>query len=168
MRVDDIIFPSGAPETRASRLAELVRRASALPADELWRICFKKGAETRRAVQNRLLWVWNGAAGKAHGYSPDYAHAVAKFDILLPMMLSWEETHERAAFVSDVLEHVPARKHRLGVAHDMLRSSDLSVGRFAEWLSEYQRAEAEHGVHLTSSEDDLDKALGRPRRARAA
>lgn len=124
--------------------------------------------ENRRSAQNRLNWLWCGQIGQSMGVSPDYAHGMSKLDILLPMSLADESLHKRAAFVKEILRHVRLRKHQIAVAHDMIRSRDLSVRQFAQYLTEFDQHYAAQGIVLVSPEDLRAQALYQQREKQAA
>lgn len=109
--------------------------------------------EGRRSAQNRLNWLWCGQIAQSQGVSPDYAHGWCKLDVGLPMQLADEKLHKRAAFVAEVLAHVPERKHKIAVVYDMLRSSDLSVKQFADYLTAVDQHFAAQGIVLLSPDD---------------
>ena len=115
--------------------------------------------ESRRGAQNRLAWLWNGQIGQAMGVSPDYAHGLCKLDVGLPLQLADEDLHKRAAFVAEVLSHVPKRNHKIAIAHDMLRSKDLTVRQFAVYLTAVDRHFAAQGIVLVSPDDLRATAL---------
>lgn len=75
-------------------------------------------------------------------------------------MLTWESTQKRALFVDDVLSHVPERSVKIGVAYDMIRSKDISVKQFAEWLNIVQAMYVEQGLILECRNDVYDQAMG--------
>jgi len=124
--------------------------------------------ENRRSRQNRLCWLWNGQIGQSMGVSPDYAHGMCKLDVGLPMWLADEKQHKRAAFVQEVLSHVPERKHKLAVAFDMLRSSDLTVKEFAAYLNAVDVYFAAQGIVLVSPDELRVAALDDRAQSKAA
>jgi hypothetical protein len=116
-------------------------------------IAISEHSETRRQSQNRLMWLWNGQIGQASGVSADYAHGMCKLDVLLPLALSGESTHKRASFVRDVVNQVIKREHKIAVAYDMMRTSDLTVKQFAHYLNSVDRHYARQGLALMSPDD---------------
>jgi hypothetical protein len=114
------------------------------------------------------MWLWSGQIANETGSTPNYVHGMCKLDILLPMMLAGEALHTRAAFIETVLDHVPNRTHKIGVAFDMIRTRDLSVSQFAYYLTTLDRHYADQGIALLSPDDLRNQALYNSREAQAA
>lgn len=127
------------------------------------RACEKK--ETRRDAQNKLMWHWNREIKEQYKISSKRAHGESKLDVLLPLMFQWGADDPammaRAEFIQAVMDHIPDRRVKVGVAFDMVRSKDLTVSQFAEYLTEKERHWAQQGVRLTTSDDLYFQAMGR-------
>jgi len=116
--------------------------------------------ETRRDAQNRLMWLWNGQIGNELGHSPDYVHGETKLIVGVPMWLANEKLYKRTAFVCEVLSRVVEYRHKVAVAYDMLRTKNLSVKLFAEYLNAVDMHYAEKGLALLSPDELAVVALG--------
>lgn len=113
---------------------------------------------TRKSLQNRLMWRWNKDTGKHYGWSANYAHGWNKLNILLPLRLSWGSTYKRAMgerAVADALIQNVSYEWAVFNSIDNIRSKDLSVREFAEYLTQMQRYHGEHGCSLFTREDEL-------------
>jgi len=150
------------PMARPTVIGHLVAEISALEAGKAFDVTLSEQAEDRRACQNRLLWAgWNRAYADATGHSVKWVHGAMKNDLLLPIKRACdhEPTRKRAEFEHEVLSLVADREKRIAVAYDFVRSRDIPVRLFAEWLSEYQRHAVEGGIILESTTDDARYAL---------
>lgn len=124
-----------------------------LDAHTRYQVEVREAKQDRNQAQNRLMWRWNGEIASETGTTADWVHGECKLMMLLPMRLTWDETHARALFEQDVLSNCATYKVKVGAAYDLVRSSDLGVGRFAEYLTVVQRHYASQGIVLTSGDD---------------
>lgn len=145
---------------RAGVIESCAEYMAELPLDHPYDVIIQDADESRRSAQLKLSWLWWGQIAKCEGTTPDYVHGRLKLDVLHPLMLTWESTQKRALFVDEVLSHVPERSVKIGVAYDMIRSKDLTVKQFAEWLSIVQAMYAEQGLILECRNDVYDQAMG--------
>jgi len=91
----------------------------------------------RNLSQNGLMWIRNRRVSKETGKGINYVHAISKRDVLLPYMLGVERHHARAKMISDDIKGNAENLSLLKV-FDLVRSSDLSVAEFAEYMDMYQ------------------------------
>lgn len=161
------VFCMSSPEAKA----HCIGLVGNLNTDGAVEVVIREHQENRRDAQNRLMWHWNREIAQQKKFSSKWAHGVSKLEMLLPLMFEWgaedPEIMGRAEFIREVMSHIPAYKVKVGVAFDMVRSRDLSVVRFAQYLTEKERHWTEDGVRLTTSEDYYYEAMGleKPRRA---
>jgi len=151
-------------KTTNARVTDIKRVATAisdLSLEKSWTVTITSADETRRAKQNSLLHRWNKSWSDHNNERTGWAHGQAKYDWLLPLKLASEsvKTRKRAEFEASVLAHIPLREHKIGAAYDLVRSRDIPVKLFAEWLTQYKNIAAAEGCLLTSNEDMLNDAL---------
>lgn len=151
------------PVKRAESLIDIQHTLDDLPIDKPWTVTVEPQDTTRRTLQNKLLFRWHRSWSDHNGEPVGWAHGVLKLDYLLPMKLASAsvKTQKRAMFEASILAHVPLREHKIGAAYDLIRSHNIPVKLFAEWLDGYQRMAAEQGCILTSNADLLNAALMR-------
>lgn len=129
---------------------------------QLWQICLSPMEKDRSAAQRALDWVWNREiASRTDGsHSVKYIHGLTKLQILLPLYLEWGGKREkRAIFLYQVINRLPNFAHKVGVAFDMVRTSDLTIKQMAEYLTKKQAKFAEQGIVLESNDDLEFKSL---------
>lgn len=153
-------LPENNNAVRDSVLNNVLEFVKSHPIDQRLQITVQDHEESRRDIQNRLMWAWHNEYGKHMGHTPDHMHAEIKMTILLPLLRGWDKHSNRAKVIDFVLDSIDKYEHKLFIAYDMIRSSDLNITQFAEFLSAYQRYAAEQGCVLSGREDDLLAAMG--------
>ena len=126
-----------------------------------WDVFFVAADESRRTLQNKLMWRWHKQWDYFKHEKPGHAHGETKLDLLLPIKLGCDhpKTVKRAQFELAVLDHVPQREIKIGVAYDLIRSRDIPVKLFAEYLNAYKDMAGGQGCILRSRKDLEDEAL---------
>ena len=148
----------------AKRIADLKIAHTALdnlPRGKEWSVSAEESG-TRRQAQNELLWCWHREWAWHNGERVEWAHASTKYELLLPIKMAGKSRKHaiKGRFENYILSHVPNYEHRIGAAYEQIRSKDIPVKMFAEWLNVYQQMAADHGVRLASIREDLrDAAL---------
>ena len=134
-----------------------------LPKERTWNVIIEAENETRRTIQNRLLWRWHRQWAEHIGEQTKWAHGSTKLDLLLPLKLASDSarTRKRAEFEASVLALVPDREIKIGVAYDLVRSREIPVRLFADWLTDYKRVALQQGCFLKSKQDLEDEAMMR-------
>ena len=158
------------PIQRVKELDTLHNTLDDLVTDKPWNVFIEPVDESRRTIQNELLWCWHKEWAFHNGESVSWAHASTKLELLLPLKLASESKKhsKRGRFEQFILSHVPNYEYRIGAAYDQIRSKDIPLKMFAEWLSIYQRVASQNGLILTSIREDLqNKALMREADERA-
>ena len=166
-RVDTMVYVGESGGNAAGWYLASTRTRAAPPA--AW---ISEREEDRRDVQNRLLHRWCGQIDKSEGHERGYTFGRTKLDLLLPMKLADDNEHERAVYEKGLIDggvafmlardesgKLNARELRIEAAKDVIRSRDIRVRLFAEWLTAIQQQAAEQGVVLLSSEDERKEAL---------
>ncbi len=122
---------------------------------------------SRRSIQNRLAHRWKAEIGNHMGMDLNDVWSMLKYDYLLPLKLSDEKEYERAVFEMQVIdaavdmliirdETLSKRELTLSVAFDTIRSNNISVKLFSQWLRVVRHAASEQGIYLTTREDELN------------
>lgn len=136
----------------------------------------RKKRETRQQLQNRLAKRWNKQLADHQGMTLDEMWGALKWDHLLPLKLADESEYEDAVYeyslVNGAVESILAsgqlgdsdRELRIFAAERIVRSRNVGVQIFAQWLTHIQRAAAEQGCVLTSRQDELDYAIAEERK----
>ena len=116
---------------------------------------------TRNEAQNALCWVWNHEIAEQRGdESAPGIPTEDKLDILLPMMFGWEGMRTEAGVIKDAVLSAATREHQLMIAERCIRSSELKVKPFCEYLDARQQVWAERGIVLTTKCSEYDHAMG--------
>lgn len=133
------------------------------------KVTVQQQKESRNESQNRLVWKWVNQLAKHEGYKPDKMFSILKMDLLLPIKLSHNETHDRGMYEQIVLdtcgetlklystqhkqEILSEYEYKLIVAYDIIRSRNVPVKIFSEWLDSIKERASEQGVYLKSFEE---------------
>ena len=131
--------------------------------DKKWQVEISELDKSQSAAQRRLIGHWNGLVAKHKGLSWDWVHGESKMSLLLPLMQSWGGKHLiKADHISEILEHLPDYKLKVSVSHAKIRTRKphLNCKQVCEYLNEFERHYAYHGVILTTSEDMRMAAFG--------
>lgn len=165
-------------KNRATVITNINRVIDDLPVDKEWSVSIEAANETRRSKQNRIHRRWCGEIELHVGQTPGYGHAHTKYHVLLPMKLSSDDKkiRERAEYecaylemienvpqeyLPDYLAHLSPYERKLRSAYDHIRSKNITVKPFAEWLNEYKRQWAEQGLILICKSPNDHEALMR-------
>ena len=162
-------------ETVSPKVAEAVREFLALGGCQ---ITLDTRRETRRDIQNRLAQVFSGQIAKKEGLTPDYAWGMLKWDILRRIKyghedLSFEAKKEEVIVIrtakylresndndlNNNFEHMTNREIIIECANEYVRSKDLPLDIFAEFITAIQAYGTEIDLVLESNKEDLFYAL---------
>ena len=132
-----------------------------LPNDQAFNVWAEPVSEARRDVQNKLMHRWHKQWERHNNERSGWGHGWSKYTILLPMKLGCDhaKTVKRAQFEKYVLDHVPQYEVKIGAAYELVRSRDVPIALFAEFLTRYKNIAAEQGCQLRSLKDLEDAAL---------
>lgn len=130
------------------------------------KVTVQQQKETRGDTQNRLMWVWIGHIAKQQGYKPDELFSIFKLDYLLPIKLSHDETHDRAAYEQEIITATAAymglrnrdtteREYQVKLAYDLIRSKNIPVRIFAEWVQAIEEYASEAGIILPALDEPV-------------
>ena len=138
--------------------------------------------EKRRDVQNRLAHIWKGQIAEKMGYENSYVWGMLKYDILLPLKAADERLHEEAMREQTVVVHtakylmeqervrtksdssyIPVEWRQLIIecAEEYIRSNDIYLDVFSEYLFHIQAFAAKDGLELRSTKEELLIAHGK-------
>lgn len=158
------------PKIRAA-LTELVSAGGC-------QVILDKRPEKRRDIQNRLVHVFNGQIAKESGLDVGYSWGVLKLDLLLPIKNSSTLYHKEAEKehiivvhaakyliqqqkqLSEDHEKLSYREIMIECAEEYIRSKDIDLEIFSEFIGAIQRYGAEAGIALQSNKEDLLIAMG--------
>lgn len=148
---------------RLKSIRDLMNRALELPDTTDYQITIDLFDEKRRTVQNRLYFAWLREAGDHHGHTVGYMHGETKLEILQPMKLAWPKTHQQAMDDQQYLDMVIDYEARVKLSERIVRTSQgsLSVAQFADFLTAFQRDEAQKGLILVCKNDKEKSALSK-------
>ena len=140
---------------------------SNLPADDTWMVSITENTITRSDAQNKLLHHWNGEVKDQTGAkSVAMVHAKTKLYELLPLYLSWGgKYYWQGSVAQDAIDRCQNTQNndkediQAYIADRMLRTKDLGVKRFTEYLSAFESHWAS-SVKLTTSDDLYFSAMG--------
>ena len=155
--VDKVIYPEFRLTTdinnRATVIENMANFCGNLPVDKVYSIEIREEKELRRKVQGDLLWVFHGIYSRFIHETPDHAHALFKYHILLPIKLSANSrrVREQAAFEKKVLSYVPDYETRVKASYEVINSRSQPLNLFANAITVYQGKAAEKGCLLESN-----------------
>lgn len=136
MSTEEFIFPANAPSTRASHLADVVRRVSGLPTDKAYTVSIK--AETRSLRQNRA---WHAVVVRTIAdHARDHFGEDHGYDV-------WHE------YLRD--RFLPATEHAIGRSTVQMRASTAKLSR-AEFNELIERVQAWAAESLSLQVPDPD------------
>ena len=136
-----------------------------LPVDKHFKITITEGKDSRSEAQNRLLWLWNNQLVTLHddSYSADYYHSYNKLYVLLPMMrhdAAFERLRGEGDFIYEAMSAQLTLEHKLRIAYDCVRSSDLHAGECTLYINSIREGWLERGVELNTSHREYYQAVG--------
>lgn len=149
------------PENRANVINYMTRTLAQLPIDESYSVSVSELKENRRLAQNRLMWVWNTEIGQEYGKPAEQAHNESKLEILHPLMLEIDRLRDVAIEHRDIIAALGRYEQRVLVAGCMIRTKDLYVREFRDYLERMQIVWAERGFVLSVKNRFYDDAFGR-------
>ena len=149
------------PAQRARGISNIMVTLNDLPVNEEWSVTISPARERRRKIQERLHHRWCGIWEKHCGHQPGYGHAHTKLHILLPLKLSYdhEPTVQRAEIESEIISSVVDYKRKLLVAYDFIRSKDIPMKLYRDFLEAQKYDAAEQNCILTASEEMIHEAM---------
>lgn len=148
------------PRNRTSVLESLASRLKELPLETAYTVNVDALQESRRVHQNALMWVWNAEGAQFYGEDNVYMHGLNKLKCLYPLMLSWDKHREAAMRFRDIVRFVTEPEAAYWLADQTLRTKNLTVKQFAEYLSAVQLYWGQQGLNLTTLVDEYDAAMG--------
>jgi hypothetical protein len=134
-----------------------------------WSIDITEYKGDRNSLQNRFMWHWTREISEQdeHKQTAKKIHALSKLEVLLPLYLSWDgKYHFQGAVAQDAINSCNnTQKHdvydiQTYVADRMLRTSNLTVKLFAEYLTCYEMHWVPLRYMLTTSDDLYFEAMG--------
>ena len=167
MSNEDLIIPEFRLLEDVKHRAGVIERAAMfagemLPLDEIWLVTFTKERERRRKIQQDLAWVFNGQWGEFNGYSPRWAHALIKYEVLLPIKLSAKSkrVREQAHLEKEILDCIVDYELMIKAAYRVINSRNQPLRLFAEFITAYQHHAGAQGCVLESTnQQQYDEAV---------